>query len=136
MNEIFKTFKPEGFTNLNSYLFAEEAELLITFLKNTFAAEEQNRVLRPDSGDIANCVIKIGDTCIMINQARGMFLGMRTSFYLYVSNVDFVYKKALENGGKSVFEAADMEFGDRQAGIEDPFGNYWWISQRLDKSNY
>lgn len=136
MKDLFKTYIPEGFSNLNSYLFVDDPEAVISFLKQSFDAEEKNRTLRPDSGEIANCILKIGDTCLMISQAKGEFLAMRTCFYLYVSDVETVYKKALQNGGTSVFEAADMDFGDRQAGIKDPFGNYWWISTRIVETKY
>ncbi len=136
MNALFETFKPEGFSNLNTYLFADQPELLISFLKQSFDAEEKSRSIREDTNELANCILKIGDTCFMISQASGVFSGMRTCFYLYVSDVDLVYKRAIRNGAKSVFEAANMDYGDRQAGVEDPFGNYWWISERLVQSDY
>jgi uncharacterized glyoxalase superfamily protein PhnB len=53
-----------------------------------------------------------------------------------VKNVDEIYQLAMKNGAKSVFEPADQDFGDRQGGIEDPAGNYWWISMRLEEKNY
>ncbi|MFT5824071.1 MAG: PhnB protein [Crocinitomix sp.] len=136
MNSNFDTFRPEGFSNVNSYLFVENPQELIDYLIKSFHAEELNRTLRPDNGTIANVVLKIGDTCIMLSQANGPFMGMRTSFYLFVKNVDEMYKRAIENGGTSVFEPSDQEFGDRQGGIEDPAGNYWWISTRLTETNY
>lgn len=61
---------------------------------------------------------------------------MRTAFYLYVDNVDEIHKRAVENGAKVEFEPADMDYEDRQAGIIDPSGNYWWISKRLVKKGY
>lgn len=73
----------------------------------------------------------------MISQARGQFLGMKTSMYLYANDVDALYTNALKYGAKSEFEPADMDYGDRQAGIVDPAGNYWWVSKRLEgKENY
>jgi PhnB protein len=33
-------------------------------------------------------------------------------------------------------EVADMPYGDRQGGVEDPSGNIWWISQRLVEEPY
>lgn len=136
MDNLYNTFKPEGFSTLNTYLFLEEPEAFIEFVKNVFDANEQSRSIRPDNGDLANCILKIGDTCFMISQARGGLLGMKTCLYLYVNDVDLIYEKALNFGAKDVFGAADMDFGDRQAGIEDPFGNYWWISERLVKTDY
>ena len=136
MNKIFDTFRPEGFGTVNGYLFVENPNELITFLKNAFYAEEINRSTNPQNGDVANVILKIGSSCFMVSQARGRFLNMRTAFYLYVDNVDEVHKRAVEYGAKVEFEPADMDYDDRQSGIIDPGGNYWWISKRLVKKSY
>ena len=132
----YNTYRPEGFQSVNPYLFAKNPQQLIQFYKDAFAAEELNRSIIPNSEEIANCLMKIGDSCIMISQARDVFEGMRSSFYLFVENVDDVYKHALDSGGKDVFSPADMDYQDRQAGIIDPAGNYWWISKRLVNESY
>ena len=136
MNKIFDTFRPEGFETVTAYLFVENPDELIDFLKKVFYAEEINRSINPNNGDIGNVILKIGTSCIMISQARGQFLNMRTAFYLFVNNVDEVHKRAVEFGAKLVFEPADMDYGDRQSGIEDSSGNYWWISKRLVQEGY
>lgn len=133
---MYNTYRPEGFGTVNPYLFVEKAEELIHFLKLTFDAEEINRSMNPQNGDVGNVILKIGDNCIMISQARGQFMGMRTAFYLFVEDVDKAYEKAVEQGAKTVFPPSDQDYGDRQAGIEDPFGNYWWISMRLEEKGY
>ena len=134
MDNAFATYRPEGFSTLNSYIFADDAPALIDYLKLAFDAEELNRIMR--DGDIANCILKIGDTAFMISQARGEFTGMRTAFYLYVKDVDAMYQRAIEHGGESVFAPADMDYGDRQGGVKDLEGNYWWISTRLKEGPY
>lgn len=73
MNKIFDTFRPEGFSTVNGYLFVENPNELIYFLKNAFYAEEINRSTDPRNGDIANVILKIGSSCFMISQARGPF---------------------------------------------------------------
>lgn len=135
MNNIFNTYRPEGFGTVNGYLFVENPVELIDFLTKVFYAEEINRSMTPD-GDIGNLILKIGTSCIMISQARGQFLGMRTAFYLFVDDVDEVHQRAIDNGAQLVFEAADMDYGERQSGIVDPSGNYWWISKRLVHKGY
>lgn len=136
MNTLFNTYKPEGFSTVNAYLFVEHPQELISFLKNAFYAEELDRTVRPDNGDIANCILRIGASCFMISQARGQFLNMRTALYLYVDDVDALYARAITQGATSEFKPADMEYGDRQAGVVDPSGNYWWISKRLQQKGY
>ena len=136
MNPIFQTYRPEGFGTVNSYLFVEHPSELVDFLINAFYAEEINRTMNPTNGDIANVILKIGTSCFMISQARGPFLNMRTAFYLYVDDVDDMHQRALAHGATSEFEPADMYYGDRQSGIMDPSGNYWWISKRLIEKGY
>lgn len=136
MNPVFDTYTPEGFSTINTYLFVEQPTQLIQFLKNAFYAEEIQRSLNPDNGEISNCILKIGNTCFMISQALGQFRNMRTAIYLFVDNVDEMHKRALENGGKEEFEPENMDYQDRQSGIIDPSGNYWWISNRLVHKGY
>jgi uncharacterized glyoxalase superfamily protein PhnB len=136
MKADFNTYRPEGFGSVNPYLFAARPQQLIQFLKDAFSAEELNRSTIPKSDEIANCLMKIGDSCIMISQARGDFEGMRSSFYLFVENVDEIYRQAIDCGADDLYGPSDMEYQDRQAGIQDPAGNYWWISKRLVKEPY
>lgn len=133
---MYDTTKPAGFRTANTYLFVNDAPAYIEFVKEVFAGEELGRTVRPDNGDIANCILKIGDTNIMIAQARGDFQNMSTAIYLYTSEVDSLYEKALTFGCKSVFAGQDMDYGDYQAGIQDMQGNYWWISKRGSEKAY
>lgn len=136
MESIYKTYLPKGFHNVNAYLFAADPETLISFLKEAFSAEEKNRSINEKTGDISNCIMQLGDSSIMIAQARGKYAEMKTAFYLFVSDVDQVYKKALECGARDEMEPMDMPYGDRQAGVVDPAGNIWWISMRLNADDY
>lgn len=136
MKEVFKTFHPEGFGTVNGYLFVSNPEVLINFLKKAFYADEVVRTIHPVNGTIANCILKIGTSCFMVSQATEPFLNMRTSFYLFVNDVDKVHENAVKNGAKVELEPADMDYGDRQSGVVDPSGNYWWISKRLVEKDY
>ncbi len=135
MRALFNTYRPQGFHTINAYLFVPEPVEQINFLKKAFYAEEINRTTN-EKGEIANCILCIGDSCFMISQARGEFEGMRTSFYLFVNDVDKMYQHALNHGAESVFDPSDMSYQDRQAGVKDPAGNYWWISMRLENKPY
>jgi PhnB protein len=136
MHEAFKTYLPENFHTINGYLFLANPAEMIEFYQKVFYAEELSRTIRQENGEIQNCILRVGDSIFMISQAAPPFMDMRTCFYLYVADVDAIYHRALEEGGVSVFEPADMDFGDRQGGIMDPAGNYWWISKRLVRQGY
>lgn len=136
MNNIYNTFRPSGFGTISSYLMTEDPQGLIDFLIKAFYAEEVDRTVDEESGVIRNCIMKIGDSCFMLGQAAGDFVGMRTAFYLYTSDPDALQKNAIENGATEIFPPADMDYGDRQGGVMDPAGNYWWISKRLVEEDY
>ena len=53
---------------------------------------------------------------------------MPGAIYLYVNDTDATYKRALQAGASSVMEPADQFYGDRNAGVKDPVGNFWWIA--------
>ena len=136
MHPIYNTYHPEGFSSVNGYMFIVDMQPMIDFLKDAFYAEELSRTVRPDNGAIANLILKIGSSCIMLAQGRDEYSGSKSAFYLYVNDVDALYKRALDHGAGSVFEPADMPYGDRQGGVQDPAGNYWWISERLTETAY
>ena len=136
METIFKTYKPENFHTVTSYLFATNPVLLIDFLKSAFFAIEINRSINSFNGEIANSIVQIGDTCFMISQSKGQYENIRSAFYLFVDDVDMVHKRAIMYGAKADFEPVNMPYQDRQSGIIDPCGNYWFISKRLVKKGY
>lgn len=113
-------FIPEGLRTVTPYLHPRGAAKLIDFLKQAFAAEEAFRANSPD-GTVAHAKIKIGDSILEMGEAHGEFQPMPTVFYLYVDDVDALYKRALAARATSLGEPADQHYGDRVAGVKDPF---------------
>jgi PhnB protein len=50
------------------------------------------------------------------------------SIYVYVTDVDAAYRRALEAGATSIADPQDKPYQERQAGVRDSFGNTWWIA--------
>ena len=122
---------PEGFRTLTPYLFVRSTSRLIEFLKAAFDAEEIERHTGPD-GEVSYAQLRIGDSMIMMSEPRDTWKPMPCGVYLYVEDTDEVYRKALEAGAVSLMEPADQFYGDRTAGVKDPFGNNWWIGTRIE----
>jgi PhnB protein len=72
----------------------------------------------------------------MVSEASAEFPAMPASYYLYVEDTDAAMNKAIDAGGSKIMEVANMPYNDRQGGIKDPFGNLWWLSQRLIDGPY
>ena len=117
---------PDGFHTVTPYLTVHGVSKLIDFLKQAFEAKEVHLMSRAD-GSVMHAELKIGDSIIMMGEPIGELKAAPCYLYLYVNDTDAVYKRALQAGAISVMEPADQFYGDRNAGVQDPSGNYWWI---------
>ena len=129
---------PDGYHSIQPYLHIRGAAEALDFYKKAFGATERMRMPQQD-GRIGHAELEIGDSVIMLadefpeREIYGPrhFGGSAASIMLYVENCDAVYQQALAAGAKSVREPADQFYGDRSAGIEDPFGFQWWIGTHI-----
>jgi PhnB protein len=125
-----ESYKPKGLFNMNPYLHPRRAEPLISFLKRAFGAEELAKYASPD-GVVNHAVVKVGDSVLEMGEAHGKYQTMEAMFYLYVPNMDAVYRQALVVGATSFQEPTDQSYGDRNAGVKDAFGNKWYIATHI-----
>ena len=123
---------PEGYHTVQPYLIVNGAKGLLEFVKNVFGARETEMMQAPDGTSIMHAEVKIGDSTIMMSDARPPWDPMPAAMYVYVPNVDDIYKKALAAGCISVMEPADQFYGDRHGGVKDQWGNFWWIATRVE----
>ena len=130
---------PAGYHSIQPYLHLRGAAAAIDFYKAAFGATEIMRMPAPDGQRIMHAEIRLGDSVVMLadeHPERGIFSpahfgGATSSLMLYVEHCDAVYKKALAAGAKSLREPTDQFYGDRMAGVEDPFGFQWWIATHV-----
>jgi len=125
-----KTPVPKGLHSVNPYLHPLRAEPLIGFLKRAFNAEEVAKYASPD-GVVHHAVIRVGDSVIEMGESHGKYERMPAMFYLYVPNVDDAYRQAVAAGATSFQEPTDQFYGDRSAGVNDAFGNTWYIATHI-----
>ncbi len=122
---------PDGYHTLTPYLIVQDAAKEIDFLKRAFDAQETHRSTLPD-GSIIHAELKVGDSMIMIGNARESWNPKPCALYVYVKDVDAAFHKAVEAGGKSLQEPKDQFYGDRSGGVEDSNGNFWWIATHIE----
>ncbi len=122
---------PKGFHSVTVYLTVPGVARLMDFLKQAFGAKEIERMQEP-SGRVGHALMKIGDTMVMMGEPQSPHQPKPCNLYLYVENVDAVYRQAIEAGGKSISEPKDQFYGDRSGGVEDPSGNGWWIATHIE----
>lgn len=125
---------PPGFHTVTPYFFVRDAVGFLEFLVQGLGGEEVGRHMHGDR--IANAQVRLGTSTVMVSEASAEYPAMPASYYLYVEDADRAMERAVAAGGTAVMEVADMPYDDRQGGIRDPFGNLWWISQRLVAGPY
>ena len=122
---------PEGYKTVTPYLAVKNAEKLLAFIQTVFDGQESLRMQGPD-GKIAHAEMMIGDSKVMLGEPVNDKMIMPAMLNVYVRDCDAVYKKALAAGGKSSREPEDQFYGDRVAGVMDPFGNHWFIATHVE----
>jgi PhnB protein len=124
-----------NYNSLQPYLIIKNCTAALEFYKKALGATERMRMTRED-GTIGHAEIQIGDTCVMMADENPQleafspqhYGGSPVSLHFYVENCDAAFQRAVAAGGKSKREPADQPYGDRNAGIVDPFGYTWWMS--------
>lgn len=122
---------PDGFHTVTPFLVAEQASELIRFIERSFGGKTTS-MFKMDNGHVMHATVRIGDSEVMISDATEKYPADSSRLYLYVEDVDAVYKEALNNHGTSLREPADEFYGDRSCGIKDSWGNEWWIATHIE----
>jgi PhnB protein len=111
----------------------------IEWYREVFGAVETSRMNSPD-GTVAHAEIEIEGTRIMLgdewpdspNRAPTTLGGTTAVLFLYTSNVDTIWERAIAAGATEVFPLEDQFYGDRAGRIRDPFGVQWGLGQQIE----
>ena len=115
-----------GFGTVRPYIYGPYE--LPDFLASVFGATEIERHEQNDRR-AAHVELKVGDSVLVVEageQLPGYEL-TKASIYVYVEDVDAVYKKAIEAGAETISEPEDQPYGERSCGF-NAFENTWWVS--------
>jgi PhnB protein len=117
---------PENYQTVMPYLIVNGAEKFIGFMKDVFSAEETYKAMR-DEITVMHAEIMIGGSTIMFADSTDKFAVRNAGMFIYVDDADETFKKAIDNGATVIIEMADQSYG-RSGGVQDPFGNIWWVT--------
>jgi len=118
---------PKGHQTVMPYLMLENASGFKDFVIKVLNGKIISSHSQPDSDLIMHSEVEIGGSIIMFCDSNEKWQAHPAHMFVYVENADETYKKALEEGGTSISEPADQEYG-RSCGVADPCGNVWWIT--------
>jgi PhnB protein len=117
---------PDGYGVVTPWVISPDTARLIDFAKAAFGAQELARLPGPDGG-IGHAEIRIGDSVVMMFDARDGWPDTPAFLRLYVADADVTYQQALAAGATPVTQVTALFFGDRVGRVRDPLGNVWWL---------
>ncbi|HZU73863.1 MAG TPA: VOC family protein [Acidimicrobiales bacterium] len=120
-----------GYHSVNQFLVVDGAEEAMRFLGAVFGATEQERITRPD-GSIGHAEVRLGDSVVMLTEASPSLTARPATSYVFVPDVDAAFARAIEHGATVRSAPADQFYGNREAGVYDPWGNLWWMATVIE----
>jgi PhnB protein len=123
---------PEGYHTVTPWIISRDTAGLIEFTKAAFGAEELGRVTGED-GSIGHAEVRIGDSVVMMFDAKPDWPDTPGFLRLYVDDADATFRQALQAGATAVTELTHLFWGDLVGRVGDPYGNLWWIQQRIEE---
>ena len=120
---------PEGYHTVTPWIIGKDTAGLIDFLTAAFGGEELARVT-DDHGNIGHAEVRIGDSVVMLFD-KPQWPPTPSFLRLYVADDAEVLGRAVQLGARVVTEPTELFWGDRVSRFQDPYGNLWWIHQRV-----
>jgi PhnB protein len=114
---------PDGYHSVQAYLIFKNCSEAIAFYTRAFGAKEKLRMPNAE-GRIQHAEIQIGDSVLMMADEAPAWEAFSVDHF----GGDAMYAQALRAGAESQREPADQPYGDRMAGVKDPFGYRWYIA--------
>lgn len=118
---------PDGMTSITPYLTVQGVARLIEFLEQSFDGKVEERMEGP-GGMVMHAQVRIRGSVVMMGEASDQWKALPSQIYMYVEDMDELYRRAMAAGGESVRQPTDEFYGDRVGGVKDPSGNIWWVA--------
>jgi uncharacterized glyoxalase superfamily protein PhnB len=133
--KIMATTKPipEGFQSVTPNLTFKDTKKALEFYKKALGATVLEVLPMPDGEGTMHATMKIGNSILMMGDEMPNCLSAESlgntpiSLFVYVPDVDTVFKQAVAAGATETMPVMDMFWGDRCGSITDPFAYSWMI---------
>jgi len=112
---------------ITPYLLVNGADDLIAFMQDALGAELQERHPAPD-GRVMHASLRIGNSTIELGDPGEAYEPFGSAMHLYIDDIDNLYARALAAGATSTHPPTDQQYGDREAGVKDRWGNVWYMA--------
>lgn len=120
---------PSGYHTVTPWLIGNDTAGLIDFLTAVFDAEELGRM--EFGGSVGHAEVRIGDSVVMMFDSKPGWPETPGFLRLYIPDDAAVLDRAAKAGATILTQPTEMFWGDRVSRLRDPFGNVYWIHQRV-----
>jgi PhnB protein len=120
-------YQRPGLNSITPYVIVRPAAQFMEFLKSAFDGVERMRMPAPD-GSIMHADVAVGNGAIEVSDGNEQYPTAPQAIHLYVDDADATYERALRAGATSLYAPVDQDYGDREGGVKDAFGNIWYIA--------
>jgi uncharacterized glyoxalase superfamily protein PhnB len=122
---------PDGYTAVTPWIIGDDTAGLMEFLKEAFGAEEEGLINGPD-GRITHAEMRIGNAMVLMFDAPAGWPPTPAFLRLYVEDADATLLACIKAGATMITKQTPLAFGDRVGRVRDPFGNVYWLQQRVE----
>lgn len=131
---------PDGFRSVTPSLTFKDSAKALEFYHEAFGGTILARMPNPDGKGTMHATMKIGDSIVMMGdempgsetcKSAETIGSSPVSLFMYVTDVDAAFDKAVKAGAKAAMPVMDMFWGDRCGSLIDPFGYTWMIGTHI-----
>ena len=124
---------PPRYARVNAWVISRDTDAEVRWLTAVFGAAETpgSRILDAD-GDIGHVEVEIGDSVIMLFDAKPGWPPTPAHLRVYVGDVAMAVERAVAAGARTVTQPTTLAFGERVARVRDPQGHLWWLHEHVE----
>ncbi|MER6024982.1 VOC family protein [Streptomyces sp. NPDC001851] len=124
---------PPRYARVNAWVISRDTDAEVRFLESAFGAVETpgSRMLDAD-GDIGHVEVEVGDSVIMLFDAKPGWPSIPAHLRVYVDDVVAAVDRATAAGARVVTRPTLLAFGERVARVRDCQGHLWWVHERVE----
>lgn len=115
-----------GWNAIIPYLIVDGAADCLAWCRDVVGMEvlEDQR----EGDKVRHAALGLDGSVLEISDATTEHPPIRACLHIYVPDVDAVYEAAMRAGGHNLLGPTQMPYGERSAGVRDPWNNAWWFA--------
>jgi uncharacterized glyoxalase superfamily protein PhnB len=128
---------PAGCHSVTPWIIVKGAAQMVAFIERVLGGKEKegSRVMNAD-GTIGHVEVQLGDSAVMLFDRKDDWIPTPAFLRIYVENAADTFARAKEAGATVVTEPTPLFFGEKAGRLRDPWGNVWWVHERLEELDW